>query len=128
MASGKNCVHFFLQVKLRAPEPDQNGHVIEEVVNLARQLNLEVDGDDVRKLLDSHNQELTVDELIEMREQNLEEPDSFDPVQPKDQMMVANLTEGISSVEKVLQILENIDSNEERVSTTKPGIKKSLAC
>ncbi|GFU10072.1 hypothetical protein TNCV_557801 [Trichonephila clavipes] len=34
-----------------------------------RQINLEVDNDDVQELLDSHNQELTVNELIEMHEQ-----------------------------------------------------------
>ncbi|GFX03012.1 hypothetical protein TNCV_3261581 [Trichonephila clavipes] len=36
---------------------------------LSRQINLEVDSDDVQELLDSHNQELTMDELIEMHEQ-----------------------------------------------------------
>ncbi|GFU63694.1 hypothetical protein TNCV_1509732 [Trichonephila clavipes] len=36
----------------------------------ARQINLKVDSDDVQELLDSHNQELTIDELIEMHEQD----------------------------------------------------------
>ncbi|GFU83485.1 hypothetical protein TNCV_2142431 [Trichonephila clavipes] len=44
------------------------GNVIEEVVDLSRQINLEVDSDDVQELLNSHNQELTMDELIEMHE------------------------------------------------------------
>ncbi|GFX21169.1 hypothetical protein TNCV_4367481 [Trichonephila clavipes] len=34
-----------------------------------RQINLELDSDDVQELLDSHNQELTIDEVIEMHEQ-----------------------------------------------------------
>ncbi|GFU06254.1 hypothetical protein TNCV_4765531 [Trichonephila clavipes] len=34
-------------------------NVIEKVVDLARQINLEVDSDDVQKLLDSNNQRLT---------------------------------------------------------------------
>ncbi|GFV97032.1 hypothetical protein TNCV_3526181 [Trichonephila clavipes] len=42
--------------------------VIEEVVGLARQINLEVGSDDSQELLDSHNLELTKDELIEMHE------------------------------------------------------------
>ncbi|GFW37924.1 hypothetical protein TNCV_4631251 [Trichonephila clavipes] len=33
------------------------------------QINLEVDSDDAQELLDSHNQELTIDELIEIHEQ-----------------------------------------------------------
>ncbi|GFT95907.1 uncharacterized protein TNCV_312421 [Trichonephila clavipes] len=48
------------------------GNVIGEIVHLSRQINLEVNGDDVQELLDFHNQELTIDELTEMDEQ---EPD-----------------------------------------------------
>ncbi|XP_023242991.1 tigger transposable element-derived protein 1-like [Centruroides sculpturatus] len=61
-------------------ETDEIGNVIEEVIDFARQINLEVDSDDVRELLDSHNQELTIDEVIEMREQeqDIEELDSLD--------------------------------------------------
>ncbi|GFW50604.1 hypothetical protein TNCV_2889061 [Trichonephila clavipes] len=47
-------------------EPEEIGNVIEEVVNLARQINLEVDSDDVQELLDSQHQELAIDELVEM--------------------------------------------------------------
>ncbi|GFX71336.1 hypothetical protein TNCV_2453471 [Trichonephila clavipes] len=47
--------------------------MIEESVKLARQINLEVDSDDVQELLVVHPQELTLDEFIEMqkREQDL---------------------------------------------------------
>ncbi|GFW28344.1 hypothetical protein TNCV_4640091 [Trichonephila clavipes] len=40
--------------------------VIEELVDLARQVSLKVDGDDVQELLDSHQLELTIYELKEM--------------------------------------------------------------
>ncbi|GFT89682.1 hypothetical protein TNCV_3137691 [Trichonephila clavipes] len=50
-------------------EPDEIGNFIEEVVDLARQINSEVDSDDVQELLDSHYQELTIDELVEIHEQ-----------------------------------------------------------
>ncbi|GFU59252.1 hypothetical protein TNCV_4197771 [Trichonephila clavipes] len=43
---------------------DEIVNLIEEVVALARQLNLEVDSDEVRELLDSLKQELTIDGLI----------------------------------------------------------------
>ncbi|GFT83942.1 RNA-binding protein 38 [Trichonephila clavipes] len=46
--------------------PDEIGNVIEEVVDLARQINLLVNKDNVQVLLDSHNLEQTIDELIEM--------------------------------------------------------------
>ncbi|PRD28948.1 UNVERIFIED_CONTAM: Synaptobrevin-like protein YKT6 [Trichonephila clavipes] len=42
------------QVKSK-PEPDEIGNVIEYVVDLARQINLEADSDEVQELLDSHN-------------------------------------------------------------------------
>ncbi|GFW85516.1 uncharacterized protein TNCV_145611 [Trichonephila clavipes] len=51
-------------------EPDVIGIMIEEVVDLSRQLNLEFDGDDIQEVLDTHNQELIIDELIEMHEQS----------------------------------------------------------
>ncbi|GFU98193.1 hypothetical protein TNCV_1584021 [Trichonephila clavipes] len=42
--------------------------MIEEVVDLAKQINLGVNIDEVQELLDFRNQELTIDELIEMHE------------------------------------------------------------
>ncbi|KAL3290074.1 hypothetical protein HHI36_023443 [Cryptolaemus montrouzieri] len=59
-------------------------------------------------------------------EQDIEQTDSLDPVESEIQMTTANLTEGLHLIEKMLLILEKIDSNEERVSTTKRGIKKLL--
>ncbi|GFU96018.1 hypothetical protein TNCV_4218681, partial [Trichonephila clavipes] len=60
-----------------------------------------VDSDDVQELPDSHNQELTMDELIDMheQEQGIEEPESSDPVQSEDRMMVGNLTEAFGLIE-----------------------------
>ncbi|GFV65343.1 hypothetical protein TNCV_4573431 [Trichonephila clavipes] len=52
------------------PEPGEIGNMTEEVVDLARQINLEVDSDDIQELLDFHNHELINDELIEMHEQD----------------------------------------------------------
>ncbi|GFW39355.1 hypothetical protein TNCV_1833381 [Trichonephila clavipes] len=68
---------FCLRKKLVKIGEIGNGN--EEVVNLARQINLEVDSGDILELLDSHNQELTMDELIEMyeQEQSIEKLESF---------------------------------------------------
>ncbi|GFV47312.1 hypothetical protein TNCV_4829681 [Trichonephila clavipes] len=52
----------------RAPIPVV-GKLVEEVVDLFKQINLKLDSDDAQELLDSHNQELTTDEFIEMHEQ-----------------------------------------------------------
>ncbi|GFV48947.1 hypothetical protein TNCV_1093471 [Trichonephila clavipes] len=62
---------------------------------IIRQINSEVDSDDVQELPDSHNQELTMDELREMhgQEQDIEELVFVDPVQSKDRMTIDNLTQ-----------------------------------
>ncbi|GFV67252.1 hypothetical protein TNCV_3670071 [Trichonephila clavipes] len=53
-------------------------------VDLAWQLNLVMDRDYVQEVLDSHNQELAIDEFIETQEQELgiEELETLDPIQP----------------------------------------------
>ncbi|GFV81702.1 hypothetical protein TNCV_1703581 [Trichonephila clavipes] len=56
-----------------------------------------VDSADVQKLLDSHNQELTVDELIEMDEQGIEELEFVDPVQSEDHRMMMTLFRTLQS-------------------------------
>ncbi|GFU27576.1 hypothetical protein TNCV_282951 [Trichonephila clavipes] len=60
------------------PERDEILNVIEEVADFARQINLELDNDDVQELPDSNNQERTVDELIVMHEKYIEELESLD--------------------------------------------------
>ncbi|GFY34199.1 hypothetical protein TNCV_2505021 [Trichonephila clavipes] len=62
-------------------------------------------------------QELTIDELIEMheQEQGIERHDYLDLVQSENRMTVGNLTEGLSFIEKRLQTLENTYSKEERI-------------
>ncbi|GFX87927.1 hypothetical protein TNCV_4373921 [Trichonephila clavipes] len=63
---------FHQKIAKLVPGPDGFCNVIEEVVNLARQINLELDSDDVKYLQNSDNQQLTIDELIEMHEQEQE--------------------------------------------------------
>ncbi|GFV87055.1 hypothetical protein TNCV_5112731 [Trichonephila clavipes] len=66
------------------PEPDEIGNLIEEIVDFARQIHLEVDSGDVPELLDSLSQELTTNDLIAMHGQDIEELEPLDPVQSKD--------------------------------------------
>ncbi|GFS83893.1 hypothetical protein TNCV_2363311 [Trichonephila clavipes] len=72
------------------PDHEEIGNLIEEVVDFSKKINLEKDRD-IQELLDSHNQELTIDDLIER--QDIEELESLDPIQSKDQMTDENLTE-----------------------------------
>lgn len=43
------------------------------------------------------------------QKQDIEEPKSLDSVKSEDEMIVANLTESLNSIEKGLQILQKID-------------------
>ncbi|GFT12865.1 hypothetical protein TNCV_5095761 [Trichonephila clavipes] len=52
--------------------------------------------EDIQELLVSYNQELTMDELIEMHEQGIEELVFIDPVQSQGRMAVGDLTESLN--------------------------------
>ncbi|GFY28554.1 hypothetical protein TNCV_4149851 [Trichonephila clavipes] len=84
------------------PEPYEIGNLIEEIVDHASQINLEVHSDVIQELLYSDNKELTIDELIEMQEieQDIEELESVDLVQSEDGMTVENWKEGLSLIVK----------------------------
>ncbi|GFW23705.1 hypothetical protein TNCV_2032481 [Trichonephila clavipes] len=69
----------------------ENGNMIEEVVDLAREINLEVDSDYVQELLDFLNLEPTVD-VIEIQMQDIEELESSDPLQSEDRMIKPQAT------------------------------------
>ncbi|GFW78237.1 hypothetical protein TNCV_137061 [Trichonephila clavipes] len=61
---------------------DEIGNLNEEIVYFSRQISLKKDSDVVQKLLDSYNQELTIDDLTEMHEteQEIEQIEYLDPV------------------------------------------------
>ncbi|GFV49646.1 hypothetical protein TNCV_1959541 [Trichonephila clavipes] len=82
-------------VQWNLTELNEIGNVIEEVVDLARQINLEVDSDGVHEFTNYYNHELAIHEFMEVhkQEQNIGELASLDPVHSKDQMTVGNLTE-----------------------------------
>ncbi|GFW57697.1 tigger transposable element-derived protein 1 [Trichonephila clavipes] len=103
------------------------GDFPDKKVDHARQINLAVDTDDVQELLDSHNHGLRIDQRIEMHEHDIEE-ESLNPVQSEDRMAVRNWTEGLSLNEKGVTNFKNIDSNEERIFSTKQGIKNLSCC
>ncbi|KAJ8942380.1 hypothetical protein NQ318_011727 [Aromia moschata] len=109
-------------------ESDLVNQVINDVVTLARRLNLEVDSEDVDELLKSHDEELTLDDLIDMRQQNAMEDEDSEPVAQEKQMPIAKLTESLDFIESGIQILEEIDSNEEHVMTARQNIQRSIAC
>ncbi|GFX52445.1 hypothetical protein TNCV_4324621 [Trichonephila clavipes] len=64
--------------------PDEIDNFIEKLSpHLDRQINLEVDSNNVQEMLDSHIQELIIDDLIEIheQEQDIEKLESLAPLQ-----------------------------------------------
>ncbi|GFS89442.1 hypothetical protein TNCV_1809601 [Trichonephila clavipes] len=88
------------------PEPDKISNInklpnLIEEVDIAKEINSEENSDDVLELLDSHNQEQAIEELIEMQEQDIEELDSVDPLQSEDRMIVLpNYTRSLQGATK----------------------------
>ncbi|GFV30387.1 hypothetical protein TNCV_98621 [Trichonephila clavipes] len=90
-----------------------------------------MDSEDVQEMLDSYNYKLTMDQLIEMDEKERTihyRTCVFRPSSIRKSNDGWEL-EGLNLIEKGLQILENIDSNEECIFilSAKQG-KKLLAC
>ncbi|GFY01203.1 tigger transposable element-derived protein 1 [Trichonephila clavipes] len=88
-----------------------------------------MDSDVVQELEDSHNEELTTDELIEMHEleQDIEELGSLNPVQLEDRMTFGNWTEDLSLIEKGSNF-KKINTPTKRVFFQQKRDKKLLAC
>lgn len=108
-------------------ENDRISAIVEEIVNLTLQLDMKVSKQDVDELLDSHNKELTIEDLIEMQEQSsYEELDVHDPLQQETTMTAENLMQALTHIKTGLQILQNIDINEQRATSTKVGVMKLL--
>ncbi|GFW72828.1 hypothetical protein TNCV_1266711 [Trichonephila clavipes] len=69
--------------------------LVEAVVDPVRQINVELGSGNVQEL-DSLNQELTINELVEkhQQEQGIQELESLNPVQSEDRITIRSLIEG----------------------------------
>ncbi|CAB3229787.1 unnamed protein product [Arctia plantaginis] len=102
--------------------------IIEEIISLALDLDMKVNRKDITNLLDSHNKDPTIEELIEMQEFSTnEELDVQDPLPLDAPMNIENLTEALSHIKIGLQILGNIDVNEQRARKTRLGVLKLVS-
>ncbi|XP_053571576.1 tigger transposable element-derived protein 1-like [Bombina bombina] len=102
------------------------------VVDMARQLELEVEPEDVTELLASHDQPLTDEDLIMIEEQRrlfLETDGSTyeDPVCIRE-MPTKELEEYVNLIETGLAGLEQIDGNFERSSSVNKIVSNGIAC
>ena len=95
--------------------------VTKSVVSLGRQLELELEVDDVTELLASHGEELTEEDLIELEKQMIEEEAEIPTPEPK-KFNAKTLAKGFAWMADTLAVFESMDPNEERFRRFSRGV------
>jgi hypothetical protein len=105
--------------------------IASNVVEMAQQLELEVEAEDVRELLESHDQPLSDEDILAMEEQrrllNEQEAMPEDTAQPKE-MTTKELEVGIAKIEDTIAYWERVDPNFDRSSKVNSGLEHQIAC
>ncbi|MEE6509355.1 hypothetical protein FKM82_025734 [Ascaphus truei] len=107
--------------------------VTETVVQMARDLNLEVETEDIEELLASHSNELSNEDLMQLEEQKIAEEEahqSADVAQPQTRKSLSSkmLAAAFKHIDSALAIFEDNDPNIERSSTVSRGVSNQISC
>ena len=111
----------------------QSNDMVEECVELANQLEIEVNLDEMKQLIIEAAEPLSNDELIkletlEVLEEYLEnDEESSDEETDKKSFKTNKLAEAFSYMEKALAEIEKMDENEERFSKVSRNIRNEMA-
>ena len=124
MVHGKNCPQF---VKEFHGFEETVEAVIKNVVALSKQINLEVEVDDVTELLASHGEELSVEDLIQLDKQMIEEEEDIPTPEPK-RFTSKGLPEAFTLIEEGLARFEAEDPNMARYIKVARRIMDCLLC
>ncbi|KAK1327297.1 hypothetical protein QTO34_014986 [Cnephaeus nilssonii] len=100
--------------------------VIKNVVELSKQLDLEVEAEDVTELLASHGEELSAEELTQLKQQFIEEEDTPTP-EPR-RFTSKALAGAFAMIEDALARFEAQDPNSDRYTKVARGVMDSLRC
>ncbi|KAK1327402.1 hypothetical protein QTO34_014193 [Cnephaeus nilssonii] len=100
--------------------------VIKNVVQLSKQLDLEVEAEDVTELLTSHGEELSAEDLTQLKQQFIEEEDTSTP-EPR-RFTSKELAGAFAMIEEALARFEAQDPNIDRYTKVARGVLDSLRC
>lgn len=111
----------------------QQDTLTKDIVKLAQQAGFEeVDENDVTELLESHNEELTNEDLLELEQERAHEEDDDDqaetvPPQPK-QLTLKGVRRILDLIAQATAAMAEEDPNQDRVETVAENIKKHISC
>lgn len=124
----KLCLQFVSSDEDMTENEDQ---IIDEVVEMGRRLELNMDNEDVIDLIEAHSEELTASDLIQLQEQVATEIDHEDQIQenlfPKD-MKLQTIGEILSKVEDIVEVVENFDPDTERRINVISSLRDATLC
>ncbi|KAK3875186.1 hypothetical protein Pcinc_019926 [Petrolisthes cinctipes] len=112
----------------------QQSILTKEIVMLAQQAGFEeVDENDVTELLESHNEELTNEDLMELEQERAHEDDDDDdqeesvPPKPK-QLTLKGVRRILDLLGQATAAMAEEDPNQDRVETINENISKNISC
>ena len=112
-------------------DPEEEGKkVVASLIEISKALKLDLEAEDFEELFDSHSQELSNADLMELEEQQrlqFEEEKEEEPV-PIKKFETKLLASAFSKFEEGLQLLEGQDPNVERFLKVQSTIQDALNC
>ncbi|XP_068205592.1 tigger transposable element-derived protein 1-like [Palaemon carinicauda] len=106
---------------------DTVDHVIKNIVALSKEIDLDMEVDDVTELLESHGEELSAGDLIQLEKQIIEEEEETPIPDPK-AFTRKGLSKGFAEIQQALATFEAQDPNMDGFTRVSRGIMDLLQC
>uniref|UniRef100_A0A8C4RA68 HTH CENPB-type domain-containing protein n=1 Tax=Eptatretus burgeri TaxID=7764 RepID=A0A8C4RA68_EPTBU len=100
--------------------------VTENLVEMGRQLELEIVADDVNQLLSSHSEELSNEDLMQLEEQKVAD-EVVEPPPPK-RFMTKQMAKAFRMIDSALALFEEQDANCYRFASVSRTVNNALSC